>query len=301
MKWRSIGSFAVCSVASCVGGLAPEAPPYKKGARAWAEVCEYWDDWDKPAPPFHITRRTSYVGTCGITSLLVETDDGLVLFDSGTEAGAEVALSNVVALGHNPMDVAFVLVSHEHHDHVGGLARLIEATGAEVVASREAVSVLRTGELDPRDPQAGTHDAMRPVAVRRAVENDGIVSLGGVEFRMTATPGHTPGATSWSWRECADDGTPCRNIVYGDSLSPVSREGYRFSDHPDYVAAYRAGLDALAALPCDILLTPHPSASRMIRRAAAGDFVEAAACETYADGIRARLDTRLAQEADGEP
>ena len=57
-------------------------------------------------------------------------------------------------------------------------------------------------------------------------------------------------------------------IVYADSLSPVSADEYRFTDHPDYVAMFRGGIARLAGLECDMLLTPHPSASGMISRAA---------------------------------
>ena len=59
----------------------------------------------------------------------------------------------------------------------------------------------------------------------------------------------------------------CITIVYADSLSPVSADEYRFTDHPDYVAMFRGG-SRLAGLECDMLLTPHPSASGMISRAA---------------------------------
>jgi len=57
------------------------------------------------------------------------------------------------------------------------------------------------------------------------------------------TPGHTPGATSWRWESC--DGGVCRTMVYADSLTPISREDYRFSDHPEYLAAYRASIAKL--------------------------------------------------------
>ena len=67
--------------------------------------------------------------------------------------------------------------------------------------------------------------------------------------------------------ESCKDGA-CITIVYADSLSPVSADEYRFTDHPDYVAMFRGGIARLAGLECDMLLTPHPSASGMISRAA---------------------------------
>ena len=114
-----------------------------------------------------------------------------------------------------------------------------------------------------------------------------------------ATPGHTPGALSWHWVSC--DGGVCRSIVYADSLSPVSRDDYRFSDHPDYLRAYRASIAKIAALDCDILLTPHPSASNMAARFAGRAPLENPnACREYAADLSKRLDERLAKEKEAK-
>jgi metallo-beta-lactamase class B len=111
-----------------------------------------------------------------------------------------------------------------------------------------------------------------------------------------ATPGHTPGALSWRWVSC--DGGVCRTIVYADSLTPVSSPGYRFSDHPAYLAAYRASIAKIAASPCEILLSPHPSASDMPHRLALGKpLFDADGCRAYAADLSKQLSERLAKEA----
>ena len=111
-----------------------------------------------------------------------------------------------------------------------------------------------------------------------------------------ATPGHTHGALTWQWVSC--DGGVCRKIVYADSLTPVSSTSYRFTDHPAIVAAFRASIAKVAALDCDILLTPHPSASDMIERLARGKpLLDSQACRDYAARLTKQLDERLAKEA----
>ncbi len=100
---------------------------------------------------------------------------------------------------------------------------------------------------------------------------------------------------SWHWVSC--NGGVCRSIVYADSLSPVSREDYKFSDHADYVKAYRASIARIAALDCDILLTPHPSASDMIKRFESKSLEDRNACRDYAAKLTKQLDERLAKEA----
>ncbi|UOR08346.1 EFM family subclass B3 metallo-beta-lactamase [Qipengyuania flava] len=262
----------------------------------WAQQCTDWDEWDKPAPPYRIHGPTYYVGTCGIAAILVAGDGGHILIDSGTEAGADVVLDNVGKLGFRPNEIASLLHSHEHFDHTGGHALVKRASGAHVVASPQAAPVLRTGEDDPADPQHGLHDAMEPVPVDVIVRDGETVRSETATLTAIATPGHTPGALSWAWQSCDEAGN-CVSIVYADSLSPISRDGYRFGDHPEYLKGFRAGLEKLRAVDCDILLTPHPSASDMVTRAAAGSMVGGMSCVDYADAVEARLDRRLVEEA----
>ena len=79
--------------------------------------------------------------------------------------------------------------------------------------------------------------------------------------------------------------------------------GYRFTDHPRYVGAFRRSIATVAALPCDILLTPHAGASdfweRVARRKSSGDvapLVDADACRIYAAAAGQGLDAQLARE-----
>ena len=52
---------------------------------AFLEKCEDWDKWDKPAPPFELLGDTWYVGTCGISALLVIGGGEHILIDSGVK------------------------------------------------------------------------------------------------------------------------------------------------------------------------------------------------------------------------
>ncbi len=306
MSGRSAAILSLCLATGCA---TPAPDPFAAPASglAWAEACEDWDDWDKPAPPFRIHGNSYYVGTCGIAAILIRGDGGLILIDSGTQAGADVVMANVTALGFDLQEIDGLLTSHEHFDHVGGMARIEAATGGAVITSELAAHILAYGEavvrsypgygIDiPVDPQAGMHEPMQRVASampytsRPAAEL--LVSFG---IKAHPTPGHTPGAMSWQWESCAGD--DCQTIVYADSLTPVSADDYRFSDHPEYVAAYRESIARLAALDCDILLTPHPSASGMRDKLLAGDLSGGPRCAEYAAAITERLDARLAKEA----
>jgi metallo-beta-lactamase class B len=268
--------------------------------QAWAAACKDNDEWDKPGPPFRIYGRTYYVGTCGITSLLIVGPDGHTVIDSGTDEGAKIVLANIRALGFDPKHVKTLLLSHEHFDHVGGMARLQAATGATIITSEAAAKVLRTGVPDPADPQANSgHPQFTPVT-GRIVTLDGPnpILLGDWTFRSFRTPGHTLGATSWSWQDCEARG--CKSIVYVDSLNPISSDGYRFSDHPDLVAGFSAGAAEVAEAPCDIVLAPHPGAVALrARMSGAKPLIDQAGCRAYAAMANERMDKRLAAERTG--
>jgi metallo-beta-lactamase class B len=118
------------------------------------------------------------------------------------------------------------------------------------------------------------------------------------------TPGHTPGGTTWTWQSCDQD--RCLNLVYADSLTAVSADSFRFSSnttYPNVMRDFEKSFATLSALPCDILLTPHPEISdlwkRIDRRDKGGDpnaLVDSTACRRLADTSRANLEKRVADE-----
>ena len=276
----------------------PRAPIQQMGPR-WAVECDGVKDpesWNKPAPPVRIHGNTYLVGSCGISSILIVGSAGSVLIDGGTEEDAGLIADNIQALGYNVRDIRFILTSHEHADHVGGISKLAQLSGATVVTSAAAAKVLTAGTPSTDDPQFGIAKRFPPVQVGRTVRDGEEVLIGNIMLTAIATPGHTPGALSWRWVSC--DGGVCRTIVYADSLNPVSNDTYRYSDHPAVVAAFRASIAKIASSPCEILVTPHPSGSQMPERLALGQpLLDDGACKAYAAAKTEALDERLAKEA----
>jgi metallo-beta-lactamase class B len=267
-----------------------------QGGPELAAACAGHDGWSDPAPPAQIYANTYYVGTCGISAVLVTSPAGHILIDGATAEAAPQIIANIRRLGFDPRQVRYLLSSHEHLDHAGGLAELKRLTGARMVARAEARAALERGNTGPDDPQASTLRPFAPVRVDRTVREGGTVRLGPLLLTAHATPGHTIGSTSWTWRSCTAR-TTCTNIVYADSLTAVAPDGYRFSAHPELVALFQGSFLAVAGLDCDILVTPHPNASNLFERLARrAPLIDRDACRAYADGARRRLAQRLAQE-----
>lgn len=297
------GKFVRIAVSLALGGVlaAPSAAqpllPRPGATRNIAAACIGKEGWADPAPPARLHGNTWYVGTCGITSLLVETPAGLVLLDGGVPEAAPLVLDNIRKLGFSPRLVRWILVSHEHWDHAGAIAAIQRETGARVIAGPFQSAALTSGKHSPEDPQADllAKEPMLPVPVSFTVRDRGRHTVGGVSFTAYATPAHSPGSTSWTWQSC--EGALCRTIAYADSASTISADGYRFTDHPKRIGEVRSGLATIGALPCDIIVTPHPSASDLFpRMSGVKPLAQFAACRTYAEAAAKRFDARLASE-----
>ena len=93
----------------------------------------------------------------GVNAFLIDdTEDGLILVDTGTPKAPERILTALRELGRLPSDVRHVLVTHCHVDHAGGLAELKEATGAPAYMHPEDATMVRSGRaLRPLTPTPG--------------------------------------------------------------------------------------------------------------------------------------------------
>lgn len=265
-------------------------------------------DWDAPQEPFALFGNSYYVGPHGVASVLITSSQGHILIDGGTDKSPPQIARHIRQLGFKPEDIRFILVSHEHIDHAGGVAELQRLSNAEVLAAAPALPVLRSGKAGRADPQYGELPPMAPVARVRAVRDGEVVTLGPLAVTMHATPGHTQGGASWTWQ--SSEGGKTANMVYADSLNASGSKRFRYSGDPAWPgarAAVERSIAAVAALPCDILVSAHPEVSglweRHAQRTARGTaaFIDAGACRAYADNARARLQRRLAQEAGGKP
>ncbi len=265
-------------------------------------------EWSAPQQPFRVYGNTYYVGTHGLASILITSPRGHILIDGTLAESAPVIASNIRALGFKVEDVKLILNTHVHFDHAGGIAELQRLSGAVVAASESTSRVLKSGHSEPDDPQFGTAPAIPAVASVRIVQDGETLHVGSLAVTAHFTPGHTRGGTSWTWQSCEHE--RCLNIAYVDSLSAISNDTFRFSGnstYPDVRQDFEKSFVTISALPCDILLTPHPSVSDLWTRLKKRDehadvnaLVDPGACKQYAETARLGLQKRLADEASGK-
>jgi len=262
--------------------------------------------WLVDQPPLHIYGNTYLVGFGGLNVGLIKTKAGLILIDGSLPQGVKRIEAHIRALGFRVRDVRYILSTEPHFDHASGIGALARDSHAKVLAGKAAVRALETGVPSPDDPQAGYHAHYRGIGPVRGMSDGDRITLGGVTIIAVATPGHTPGSTSWTWQSCEQGG--CKAVVFASSLNPISADGYLFTapEHRGEIESFRHSFAAMSGLPCDILISAHPDQSggdekATVLRAGAepNPFIDPGACRAFAAHYEGLFDKRIADEKAG--
>jgi hydroxyacylglutathione hydrolase len=81
-------------------------------------------------------------------------------------------------IAENGLEIEYIIATHGHGDHVGGIGLLAEKTGAKVVVHKADAPGLQRGGL-PTDV---------------IVEDGDTLTVGEIKIEVIHTPGHTPGS-----------------------------------------------------------------------------------------------------------
>jgi len=201
--------------------------------------------WNQPVKPFRVIGNIYYVGA-HVSSFLIRTPAGDILLDGGLPETAPLIEKNIAALGFSIKDVKFLLNSHAHYDHCGGLAELKKLSGAKMIASAGDASVLNTG--------AGQFEHFPAVHVDKIIADKGTVRLGGVTLTAHLTPGHTQGCTTWTMP--VTEAGKTYQVVFYCSTSVVDKL-VNNDAYPNIVSDYEHSFAELKKMPCDVFLAPH--------------------------------------------
>jgi len=141
----------------------------------------------------------------------------------------------LMALAKDQLTVAVIINTHGHFDHVGGNARLKQATGAPLLIHRLDAPML--DQLSAAASQWGMTAENSPPPDRTIDEGD-TVPFGNLAFSVIHTPGHTPGGVSLH-----TDGS----VFVGDTLfaGSIGRTDFPGGDYATLIAAIQNKLFTL--------------------------------------------------------
>lgn len=166
--------------------------------------------------------------TCNV--YLLDAPEGVTIVDSGMPGAARRILAAVEALGRAPRDVRHLIITHQHVDHIGALAELARATGAETWAGAGD-----TPAIEGRARREAPHGALglifrlvffsrlAPASVAHVVREGDTLPIFGAEggLRVIETPGHTAGHVSIY--------LPARRLLFAGDAVRASKGGLALS------------------------------------------------------------------------
>ena len=148
------------------------------------------------------------------------------------------------AMKDNGFEVAAILLTHGHFDHIWGCSRLRQLTSAQVYAYEGEEDVLLSSDLNV---SAGAGRACT-VKANTLLKDGEEVTIEDMTFKVIATPGHTKGSCCYYFEEA-------KMLISGDTLF---EESVGRTDLPtgSMSTLVRSIKDKLFELPDDVVVYP---------------------------------------------
>jgi metallo-beta-lactamase class B len=254
--------------------------------------------WDTPTEPFRVIDNVYYVGTNGLAVYLLTSPQGHILIDSAMPEATPLIEANIQTLGIKIADIKYLINTHAHMDHTGGLAQLKKDSGAQLVSGEKDKPLLEGGYY----PGQETEEVLQfpPVKVDRVVHEGDTVSIGNITLTAHETPGHTPGCTSWT--TAAKDGDTTRSVIFFCSATVALNKLVTNPTYPGIIDDYKKTFAWSKNVHPDVLLAPHPEMydmpgkRAMIADGAANPFVKPGEFNAFCDDLEKQFVDSLAKQ-----
>lgn len=212
------------------------------------------------AVPTRVFDNLYYVGSKSLSSWAITTTKGIILIDAlrNAEEARAVIEPSMRSLGLDPAQIRYIIVSHGHGDHYGGVRYLVERYKPRVVMSE-----IDWGEVAKPVLQLDASHWGRPPARDVAVRDGNRLRLGDTIVELPVARTHTPGTIS-PIISVRDGPQKHRVLLWGGT-------GFNFGPSVERLDSYAASADRLRLLASrrnvDVVVTNHPrsdaSAARM--------------------------------------
>lgn len=216
--------------------------------------------------PFRIFGNLYYVGDRKVCMHLLDTGDGLILFDSGYSHNFSSLIESIRKLGFDPHNIKYVIHSHGHFDHFGGGDRFRSSYGSKIFMSAVDTELLK--EMPQRALMHLSPNIYDEICWPNETITDGeIIELGNTKIRCVLAPGHTPGTMAFFFE--AIDGIEKHKVGYlgGVGFLSIFKEFCRQYNLPQNMCdEMQSTVEKLKCEEVEIVLGNHPNHNCLIEK-----------------------------------
>lgn len=260
------------------------------------------DNDNVPRDPDQLIDNIWWVGHSKVGSFLITTPEGHFLMDATSTEEAHDVIENVVKAGFHLRDIKYLINTHAHAEHTGGLAGFKQLLPhAKVITTKETAEQLASGDADEMG-----NTKFEPVVVDGIIADNESLTLGGVTLVAHHTPGHAKGVTTWSM-QVTDKGN-VYDVVFMGGMGTPNDEGepglLNNELYPNIVSDFEKSFKTLRSLACDVFMTYRALSINLDTKVAmvkqggnqVNPFVDPQSCKAYIDLYENRYLKQLAEE-----
>lgn len=237
------------------------APGYKPAFERFVPHLEdfYRDPGSFQIEPFRIFGNLWYVGDRNVCMHLIDTGEGLILFDTGYRNAFPYLLESIRKAGFDPADIKYVIHSHGHFDHFGGSIDLRHMFNPTICMSRVDTELLREKPeraLVELGPMRFDEICWPDVELDDGQE----ITLGNTTILCRLAPGHTWGTMAFFFN--VTDGKETKRVGYwgGVGFLTIYKDYCRDMGLPENKSeAMLKSVEMLRKEKVDITIGNHPS------------------------------------------
>ena len=263
----------------------------------------YEEPWKLAAPAFRVFGNLYFVGNQDGASWLLDTEEGLLLFDTNYPTANALLMDSIWSLGFNPRDIRAVFHTHGHFDHFGATLLICGLSGAETYLGKADAEMFR--ERPELSCIADSRNAWLTLFTPDVEVRDGDeFKFGSTTVRAVSCPGHTPGATSWFF-PVTDGGKTLRAGLHGGAGLNTLCKDYCKEHRVDWRGDFRESIHKVMEEPVDIFLGNHTGQNHCLKKYSQmqqgmkNPFVDPSAWKAFLSDLLNRFEIMLREEEAG--
>ncbi len=216
--------------------------------------------------PFQLHKNLYFIGDEEVSVHLINTEEGLVMIDTGFPFMHDLILNNIKSLGFDPKNICAIFHSHGHFDHFANTQNYVKISGAKTYISRIDNDILN-GKKDLSWAKEFGIEPLPFFDCDVLLEDGDTFTFGNATIKCILTPGHTEGVMSFIIT-LDDNGDKCVAAMHGGIGANSMTAAYLTKNglSLDLREKFREGLKRLALEDVDLVLGNHPEQTKTLQK-----------------------------------